>query len=348
MNKNYPSTYKLSLYLTILLSIFQIIFWISFHSILSLLIEGILFFLICWVIIYQFIHQFIQKKIHVIYKLIYKTKTSYQEDSFYKFIIPHKDIQDINKEVERWAVQFQQEQELYKQSELYRKEFLQNLSHELKNPLFILQGCLECIETEQTNKNREPLPFLQDAMNQTHRLVHLVEDMSTISRLEEGSEALHCTIFHVDTLLEQVQTQLHIPMNKKQISATWKESSIKNISVYADKNKIQQVFTNIFDNAIKYNRTNGNINIAIYPLHENKILIEISDNGIGIPQSDIPRVFERFYRVTDARNYWKEGSGLGLSICKHIIEAHHQTIHIRSKINIGTTIGITLNKFNDA
>jgi two-component system phosphate regulon sensor histidine kinase PhoR len=290
------------------------------------------------------VQKFVYRKIKLIYKLISQTKASKREEFYYKSILPQKSIDEVRQDVEQWAEQRKQEIELLKQNEAFRKEFLQNLSHELKTPIFAIQGYVDtlldgAIENPAVNKK-----FLTNASRNIDRLVGLVDDLDEISKLEMGELKLTKSNFIIQDLLKEVYESLSIKTIDTQIKLTIKKGCELPISVFADKDKIRQVFTNLIDNAIKYGKQNGEIEASFYKVDGTRVLIEISDNGFGIAEEHLGRIFERFYRTDIARSRKAGGSGLGLSICKHIIEAHGQPIHVRSAIDVGTTFGFTLEK----
>jgi len=293
------------------------------------------------------VQSFVYRKIKLIYKLIYQTKASKREEFYYKNILPQKSIDEVREDVENWAQQRKAEIEVLKQNEAYRKEFLQNLSHELKTPIFAIQGYVDtllngALENPDVNKK-----FLASASRNIDRLVNLVDDLDEISRLERGEQLLYKANFVIQDLVKEVFETLSIKADIKQIKLAIKKGCEVPLTVYADKEKIRQVLINLVDNAIKYGKQNGLIEASAYKIDGKTILIEISDDGTGIGEEHIGRIFERFYRTDLARSRKVGGSGLGLAICKHIIEAHQQAIHVRSTIDVGTTFGFTLENKKD-
>lgn len=288
------------------------------------------------------LQRFIYRKIKLIYKFIYQTKASKREEFYYKNILPQKGIDAVREDVEQWALQRKAEIEVLKKNEAYRKEFLQNLSHELKTPIFAIQGYLETLLNGALDNASVNKKFLQNAAKNTDRLVNLVDDLDEISKLEMGEQQLYRKDFVIQDLMKEVFESLSIKSDEKGIHCVIKKGCELPLTVYADKEKIRQVLINFVDNAIKYGRQEGIIEASFYKLDGERVLIEISDEGTGISEEHLPRIFERFYRTDQARNRKIGGSGLGLSICKHIIEAHGQTIHVRSKPDVGSTFGFTL------
>jgi len=295
-----------------------------------------------YIFIYFMIERFVYRKIKIIYKLIYQTKASKREEFYYKNILPQKSIEEVSEDVEQWAVQRKEEIEILRRNEDFRKEFLLNLSHELKTPIFAIQGYIDtllngALENPEVNKK-----FLGNASKNIDRLVNLVDDLDEITKLESGEQLLYKQNFIVQDLVKEVFESLSIKGDEKKIKCFIKKGCELPLTVYADKEKIRQVLINLTDNAIKYGKYNSTIEGSAYKIDGKKVLVEISDDGHGIAEEHLPRIFERFYRTDLARTRKIGGSGLGLSIAKHIVEAHNETIHVRSKTDVGTTFGFTL------
>ncbi|RYY65660.1 MAG: HAMP domain-containing histidine kinase [Chitinophagaceae bacterium] len=286
--------------------------------------------------------RFIYRKLKLIYKFIYQTKASKKQETYYKYILPQKSIDEVREDVEAWGEQKRREIELLKRNETFRKEFLQNLSHEFKTPVFAIQGYIETLLGGAMEERELSERFLQKAQKNVERLSHLIQDLDEISRLERGELKLHRRNFVIQDLVREVYESLSLLAEPPQIGLYIKKGCEAPLTVWADQEKIRQVLTNLVENAIKYGRQQGSITASIYNTDGRNILVEISDDGMGIPEDALARVFERFYRTAGGRGRDVTGSGLGLSICKHIIEAHGHTIHVRSTENVGTTIGFTL------
>ena len=249
--------------------------------------------------------------------------------------------------MEIWAEQRKAEIELLKQNEVYRKEFLQNLSHELKTPIFALQGYVDTLlngALENPEVNRK---FLTSTSRNIDRLVNLVDDLDEISKLERGEQQLYKENFIIQELVKDVYESLLINAEEKHIKMVIKKGCEVPLTVFADKEKIRQVLINLVENAIKYGKQHGTMEASAYKIDGKRILIEISDDGNGIGEEHLGRIFERFYRTDLARSRKVGGSGLGLAICKHIVEAHNQAMHVRSAIDVGTTFGFTLETKKD-
>lgn len=320
--------------------VFKPVWWIA-------LLSFAVIFLGSYGLIVYTLQTFIYRKIKLIYKFIYQTKASKREEFYYKNILPQKSIDEVRQDVETWAEQRKEEIELLQQNEAFRKEFLQNLSHELKTPIFAIQGYVDTLINGAMDNPAVNKKFLQSTSRNVDRLVNLVDDLDAISKLESGEQLLLKDSFIVQDLLKEVYDSLSIKADEKQIKCIIKKGCELPLTVFADKEKIRQVFINLVENAIKYGKQAGIIEASFYKVDGARVLIEISDDGSGIAEEHLLRIFERFYRTDLARSRKVGGSGLGLSICKHIVEAHGQTIHVRSKIDVGSTFGFTLQSKKD-
>ncbi len=306
------------------------------------LVSLVITFLGSYFLIRFVLESFIYRKIKLIYKFIYQTKATKREETYYKYILPQKGIDEVRADVEKWAEQRSAEIELLKTNEAYRKEFLQNLAHEFKTPIFAIQGYVDTLLSGAMENPEISKRFLQNTAKNVDRMVNLVEDLDEISKLESGEQPLYKENFIIQELIKEVFETLSIKIISKNIKCSIKKGCEAPITVFADKEKIRQVINNLVENALKYGKKDGNVVASIYKTDGKHVLIEFSDDGIGIAEEHISRIFERFYRTDRGRSRDKGGTGLGLSICKHIIEAHGQNIHVRSKIDLGTTVGFTL------
>jgi two-component system phosphate regulon sensor histidine kinase PhoR len=325
----------LSAPITVGIFIFKPVWWVALVS-FAVIFTG------SYLLIQSTLERFIYRKIKLIYKLISQTKASKKEEFYYKNILPQKSIDEVREDVEKWAEQRKNEIEILQQNEQYRKEFLLNLSHELKTPIFAIQGYVDTLIGGAMNNPEVSTKFLQSTSRNIERLVNLVDDLDQISKLEIGEQLLLFEDFVIQDLIRDVYETLYIKTKEKDIRCIIKKGCEVPIYVYADKEKIRQVLINLVDNAIKYGKQNGLVEASIYKIENKQVLVEISDDGAGIAEEHLPRIFERFYRTDMARSRKVGGSGLGLAICKHIIEAHGQSIHVRSKIDVGTTFGFAL------
>ena len=306
----------------------------------------ITYFIVSFISIYflmgQLLEYFIYRKIKLIYKLISQTKASKREEAYQKYVLPQKGIDDVREDVEEWAAQKAKEIQDLQSNEAFRKEFLQNLSHEIKTPIFAIQGYLELLGDGAMDDAITGPKFVKQAQSNVQRLVQLLSDVDAITNLEINKDPILKQSFIIQDIINEAVNNLSVKWIKKNIQFQFKKGSETPTYVFADKNKIYQVIVNILSNAAKYGKIDGQITASVYKMEDQKILIEISDDGTGIAEEHLPRLFERFYRTDDARNREIGGTGLGLAICKHIVEAHGETIHVRSAVNVGTTLGFTL------
>ena len=299
-------------------------------------------FIASYLLITYFLKNYIYRKIKLIYKSIRSTKVSSVDKA--EDIDLRKDmIDEVEREVEEWAQIQNKEIESLKAMETYRRNFLGNISHELKTPIFNIQGYIHTLlegglYDETINKS-----FLTKAANNVERLQTIVQDLEEISRLESGEQKLNIQKFTIRDLSLEVIEDLEMLAAESNITLKLKSGAEENFTVNADREKIRQVLMNLVTNSIKYGKENGKTQIGFYDL-DTYILIEVADDGIGIEKEQIGRVFERFYRTDKSRSRQGGGSGLGLSIVKHIIEAHQQTINLRSTKDLGSTFGFTLEK----
>lgn len=307
----------------------------------------VLIFAGSYLLISFMLERFIYRKIKLIYKFIYQTKATRKEETYYKYILPQKSIDEVREDVEAWAAANKEELELLKKNEQFRREFLQNLSHEFKTPVFAIQGYVDTLLQGALANPEVNKKFLEKTAKNVERLTNLLNDLDEISSLERGELVLYKQNFVIQDLAKDVFESLSIKAEEKKIDFSIKKGCESPLTVHADKEKIRQVLTNLIENSIKYGKENGSIVASMYNTDGKHILVEISDDGIGIPEKHLPRIFERFYRTEQGRSIDVTGSGLGLAICKHIIEAHGQTIHVRSREDIGTTIGFTLDRRKD-
>lgn len=307
-----------------------------------ILIAFVLTFLVSYYLYLYTLQNFIYRKIKLIYKFIYQTKASKREDFFNKNILPLKTIEEVSEDVEKWASQKKEELDMLRRNEEFRKEFLLNLSHELKTPIFAVQGYIHTLLDGALDDPNVNKLFLKNATKNIDRLCRLIDDLDEISKLESGEMTINKENFTIQDMIKDVFDTLSLKANTKGIKFQVKKGCEAPIHVQADKEKVRQVLINLIDNSIKYGRPDGHTVASIYVMDDKRVLVEISDDGIGISEEHLPRVFERFYRTDRARSRDIGGTGLGLAIVKHIIEAHDQTINIRSKPEIGSTFGFTL------
>lgn len=254
------------------------------------------------------------------------------------------DMATLTRELEKFARDKKLEIETLKIQEEYRREFLGNVSHELKTPLFTVQGYLLTLLDGAMNDKTLRKKYLQRAEKGVERLTYIVQDLDMITKLEVGDLNLQFSKFNIVELIQNVFDLLEMKADRKGIILMFDAKYIKPVMVYADQEKTQQVVTNLVMNSVKYGKENGTTEVSIEDLVNNKVIVRVKDNGEGIDQKHIPRLFERFYRVDKSGARTEGGSGLGLAIVKHIIEAHDEKIYVESTFGQGSEFSFTLEK----
>lgn len=314
----------------------------NFSWLLIVIIIPLVFGCSYYVILY-FVRRFIDNRIQVIYKTIHSLKRGNNTEGFKQLPIDSDLVAKVQKEVIDWAKNHVTELEDLRKLEDYRREFLANVSHELKTPIFNIQGYVMTLlegGLEDPNINRN---YLQRAEKGIDRMINIIDDLEAISRLESGELALDKSAFDIVELARDVLDAQEMKAGQRRIKLLLRDEQKRTVRVMADKNLIRQVLSNLVVNSIKYGKDDGQTEIRFYDMDEN-ILVEVADNGLGISKEHLPRLFERFYRVDKGRSREQGGTGLGLAIVKHIIEAHEQTINVRSTEGVGSTFSFTLAK----
>jgi two-component system phosphate regulon sensor histidine kinase PhoR len=308
----------------------------------QLLLTLITFFVFSYFLVQITIDSYVYSKIKLIYKTIGVIKNKPSKG------VPkaksHESLEGVNEAMLAWGKRQKNEIESLKKLASYRREFLGNISHELKTPIFNIQGYILTLldgglEDENINRN-----FLKRTEKSINRLIAIVEDLEEISKLEAGELKLNIQRFNLTELIQDVIEFLEMKTQHYDADVSIEKQSDKPAFVVADKKRIRQVLINLIENAVKYGDKDENkVLIRLFDMDE-KFLIEIKDNGPGISKENLTRIFERFYRVDNSRSREKGGTGLGLAIVKHIVEAHEQSITVRSKLREGTTFAFTLGK----
>lgn len=240
-----------------------------------------------------------------------------------------------------------EEIERLKGLEKYRREYLGNVSHELKTPIFNIQGYILTLLEGAINDPEVNKLYLSRAEKSVDRMISVVNDLEAISKFESGGMKLQKAKFDIINLINEIYEQFQYLADQKNIELQVKNKSEQSVWVYADELRVTDILTNLVSNAVKYGKNNGYVSVSIDESDEELVSIEVRDNGIGIPDEHVGRVFERFYRVEKHRSRDQGGTGLGLSIVKHIIEAHKQKIVVSSKVGIGTKFTFTLDKYKN-
>ncbi len=297
-----------------------------------------------FVAVYYALEVFIYRKIKLIYKTIHDVKSHKKESPILKRIDLDADpIGEVNNEVMDWMTRSNKELEDLRNQEAFRREFLGNVSHELKTPIFNLQGYIHTLIDGAINDPEVNIKFLEKAAKSADRMGDLVQDLINISKLESGENQPEIEKFDINEMVHEIFDQIEMRAKNRGISLRVKDGCDEAFQVNADKSQIRQVLVNLIVNAVQYGKDNGQLTVGFYEMGEH-ILTEVADDGGGIDKEHLPRLFERFYRADKGRSRDEGGTGLGLSIVKHIIEAHQQTIHVRSTDGKGTTFGFTLDK----
>lgn len=299
-------------------------------------------YIVSYLTSYQALNQFIYNKIKLIYKTIHSLKAPVKSQPI-KIDMDKQVIEEVEEEVISWAKTFTDEISTLKDMEEYRREFIGNVSHELKTPIFNIQGYLHTLLDGGMDDPNINYKYLMQAANNTERMANIVADLGYISKFEAGKLQLEMVQYDIVQLVVDVLEDSQLNAKEKNITLKLKNENQIPVLVYADIESIRRVLVNLISNSIKYGKVDGHTLISFYDLDDN-VLIEVSDNGKGIEQEHLPRLFERFYRVDKGRSRTQGGTGLGLAIVKHILEAHLQTINVRSNTEVGSTFGFTLKK----
>lgn len=339
--KSYKFAVKSALYISgLVLVLFSI--WNYFFlniDFLNVFIFSLIVFLLSFLILQYRVEKFIYQRV----KKIYDDVSLIENSPFINEPIT-TDFASLTQEVKNFARDKRLEIETLKIREEYRREFLGNVSHELKTPLFTVQGYLLTLLDGAMNDKEIREKYLQRAEKGVERLIFIVKDLDMITKLETGEIHLEKTHFNVVEMIQNVFELLEMKASKKSISLLLDSINSVPIKVFADHEKIQQVITNLVVNSIKYGKKGGTTEVSIENLTHNKVIVRVTDNGEGIEKKHIKRLFERFYRVDKSGARTEGGSGLGLAIVKHIIESHHQKIYVESQFGVGSEFSFTLNK----
>lgn len=296
-----------------------------------------------YTISYFLIKTLVIEKVRPLYKVIRSAQKPRFKD------ISKKDdnlISTAKKDVEEWASQKSDDElEMLKKQEIYRKEYIGNVAHELKTPIFTIQGYVSTLLDGGLYDESINRLYLERTDKVIQRMTSIVNDLDAINRLESGTLKMEYTTFNIVDLVNEVYEAQEYLAKARNVSLTVETTLPKNVMmVYADKMRITMALTNLVVNAIKYNKPEGgSVRTRFFDM-DNRFLVEVSDTGIGIPQEYQERIFERFFRVDKSRSREQGGTGLGLSIVKHVIEAHNETLNVKSTLNKGTSFSFTIKK----
>lgn len=341
LKKSYKFALRSSLAITILLTaVFLGFQWDAGNfDWIHLLLFVLLCFVICFGIIQIRVERFIYRRI----KKIYDDVSLLESTSFSSKPVT-TDMRTLVQEIEKFAEGKKIEIDTLKIREEYRKDFLGNVSHELKTPLFTVQGYILTLLDGAMKDKKLRKKYLQRASKGVERLIYIVKDLDLITKLEAGELKLEREDFDIIELIQNTFDLLEMKAARKEISLTFDMEYPNPIYVNGDRDKIQQVISNLLVNSIKYGLPKGTTEVSVENLIKNKVIVRVTDNGEGIPKQHIPRLFERFYRVDQSGSRAEGGSGLGLSIVKHIVEAHGEKIYVESEVDVGSEFSFTLEK----
>ncbi|MGY0391552.1 sensor histidine kinase [Bizionia sp. KMM 8389] len=340
LKKTYKFAIKTSLFTTILLTLLLSVFLYVLNAWTWWIFPfALIFGAFTFSIIQYRVERFIYRRV----KKIYDDLTLLESASLTKQPIT-TDMATLTKEIDKYAKDKKLEIETLKVREEYRKEFLGNVSHELKTPLFTVQGyILTLLDGAIEDKNIRDR-YLDRANKGVERLIYIVKDLDMITKLEVGDLSLKKEEFDILELIKNVFDLLEMKAAKKKISLIFDRNYTEPVMVYADRERIEQVVTNLVVNSIKYGRSKGTTEVGIENLIKNKVIVRVTDNGEGIAEEHLSRIFERFFRVDKSGSRKEGGSGLGLSIVKHIIEAHDEHIYIESEPEVGSEFSFSMEK----
>lgn len=340
IKKTYKFAFKTSLFITVITTLLLSVFLWLINAFTWLILPFVfILYAISFIIIQYRVERFIYRRV----KKIYDDLTLLESTSLTKQPIT-TDMATLTREIDKYAKDKKLQIETLKVREEYRKEFLGNVSHELKTPLFTVQGYLLTLLDGAKEDKKILEKYLTRANKGVERLIYIVKDLDMITKLEVGDLSLNIETFNIVELIKNVFELLEMKAAKKRITLTFDTDYNTPIYVKADKERIQQVLTNLIVNSIKYGREKGTTEVSIQNLIKNKAIVRVTDNGEGIAKEHLSRVFERFYRVDKSGSRKEGGSGLGLSIVKHIIEAHDEKIYIESETGVGSEFSFSLEK----
>lgn len=336
-------TYRFALYSSMLINaiilLLLLLFFYTEIPLYKIALVTVLSFFCCLFVIQYASEKFIYRLI----KNTYENISLLDKTNFHQQPIT-TDITALTNDVKKIANANKLKIETLQIRDQYRKEFMGNIAHELKTPLFTVQSYILTLIDGALKDDNVNEKYLKRASKGVDRLIYLVEDLDLITNLETGNLKLKKDTFNIVNLIQEVFDLLEIKAQGKTLSLVFDKQYKKPILVVADKEKIRQVITNLIVNSIKYGQENGTTEVSIEPLNKHKIIIRVTDNGEGIASEHLPRLFERFYRIDKSGARSEGGSGLGLAIVKHIIEAHHQKIYIESQHGVGSEFSFTLTK----
>ena len=349
MKISFKKTYKFAVISALYISLFVTIVSMILAKALftfaqkDILLFGIIMLFISYTFSFLVIQYRVERFIYRKVKKIYDDVSLLESSTFINQPIT-TDMETLAQEMRKFATGKKLEIEMLKIREEYRREFLGNVSHELKTPLFTVQGYISTLLDGAMDDKAIRKKYLRRAEKGVERLIYIVEDLDMITKLEVGDLNLEFSEFDIVELIQNVFDLLEMKADKKKITLAFENYYIQPIFVKGDKDKLQQLIENLIVNSIKYGKEGGLTEVSVINLTKKKVLIRITDNGEGIEKQNLPRIFERFYRVNKSGSRSEGGSGLGLAIVKHIIEAHKEKIYVESEFGIGSELSFTLER----
>jgi len=345
MGIKYRKSYKFAVKSSAVITIFSCVLLIVLQHLFSeidmyfTVTFALLFFVFSFFLLQYRVEHFIYRHILKVYKDV-----TILDESVLRNQPVTTDMQTLMYEVNKFATTKKIEIESLKVQEEYRREFIGNVAHELKTPLFTVQGYISTLLDGGVKDKAIKKKYLERADNGIERLIEIVNDLDMITKLETNELKLNRQTFDIIELFQNSFDLLEMKAEKKDITLMFDKDHYRSVYVNGDKEKINQVILNLVDNSIKYGRENGTTEVSIESLTDKKLLIRVTDNGYGIEKKHIQRLFERFYRTDTSRSRDIGGSGLGLSIVKHIIEAHNEHVYVESKVGVGSEFSFTIEK----
>ncbi|WP_016989639.1 sensor histidine kinase [Flavobacterium sp. ACAM 123] len=349
MKISFKKTYKFAVKSALYITLFSTGFVMLLVSTMlklpfrSLYLFGFIFMLVLYLFSFIVLQYRVERFIYRRVKKIYDDVSLLESSTFINQPIT-TDMETLTREVKKFATDKKLEIEMLQVREEYRREFLGNVSHELKTPLFTVQGYVSTLLDGAMDDKVIRKKYLKRAEKGVERLIYIVNDLDMISKLEVGDLNLDISEFDIVELIENVFELLEMKAEKKRITLSFENYHLLPNYVRGDRDRIQQIIENLIVNSIKYGKPGGATEVSVVNLTKEKVLIRISDNGEGIEKQNIPRLFERFYRVNKSGSRSEGGSGLGLAIVKHIIEAHKEKIYVESEFGVGSEFSFTVAK----
>ena len=336
-----PFVLRYALYVSLVVTIFvaSLLYLLGFSEPLIILAFFVLSLISSFLILRVGIENYVLKLIKEVY-----SEVSLLEGIRFTGSSVSTDLDSLTADIEKFARGKKIEIETLKIREEYRKDFLGNVAHEMKTPLFTIQGYILTLLDGAMQDKKVRKKYLERANKSVDRLLYIVKDLDTITRLESGSQKLHMQPMDIVELIESVFEMLEMKAAKKDITLVFDKVYEHSVWVNGDAEKLEHVLSNLIENSIKYGHQGGTTEVTIEELTEDKLIIRVTDNGDGIAEEHLPRLFERFYRVDKSGSRKEGGSGLGLSIVKHIVEAHGERIYVESEPEVGSEFSFTLQK----